>query len=400
MERSIHSGTRTEGIAGLLWDLVAIHSVNPSFPNGGGESDLASWLVSYCRSLGLAVETQEVFPGRPNVLARLPASSSRGVLLFEAHLDTVSFGTQAMESPDIRGGRLYGRGACDTKGSLAAMLVALERLTKRTDELAADVLLLGSVDEESSGAGANHYVANGGHADGAVVGEPTGLQIVVAHKGCVRFRVTAKGRAAHSSKPDQGSNAIYILSDVIQHLRAGLFRTAEQRTHDRVGSPTWSVGVIKGGVSVNIVPDSCSIDIDYRSLPGETAESVLAEVDEALDELRTVTAGIEIEREAPFLVSWPLDTPSSSAVVQAALRAQQTISGTRPLTGVPYGSDASLLAVVGGIPSVVVGPGDISVAHGPDEYVDLKELEEAADLYEAIALAFDPSDTGAMEAIT
>ncbi len=378
-------------VAPLLSELVAINSVNPSYPGGVGEHAISEWLVDHCRELGLDVETQEVFPGRPNVLARLGATSSHGVLLFEAHLDTVSFGTHRMEAPTVSGDLLYGRGACDTKGSLTAMLVALGRLTKRTDELAVDVLLLGAVDEERSGAGARHFVTNGGRADGAVVGEPTALEIVVAHKGCVRFRITTHGRAAHSSKPDEGSNAIYAMGEVLRHLRAHLFPAAEQRRHERVGPPTWSVGVIRGGDSVNIVPDKCTIEVDYRSVPGEGVESILAEVDVALDELRKQQPELEIAREAPFLVSWPLDTPTSSPLVDAARRAKRLLMERESVAGVPYGSDASLLSTVGGIPSIVLGPGDIAVAHGPDEFVDLREVAHAADLYESIAIEFDPT---------
>lgn len=393
-DRSVsrHPKVHTDGrrVTNLLEQLVAIHSVNPSFPAGEGELQMAEWLASHCDTAGLEVEVDEVLPGRPNVLARLRAETSRGVLLFESHLDTVSFGTDEMERPVIRGGRLYGRGACDTKGSLAAMLVALERLMDRTDELSADVLLLGAVDEERAGLGAHHFVASGGHADGAIIGEPTSLEIVVAHKGCVRFRLTTRGRAAHSSESGDGDNAIYAMSDVIQHLRSNLFPKARHRKHPLVGTPTWSVGLVRGGAAVNIVPDECTIDIDYRSIPGETPEWVLAEVDNSLDVLRASNPNLKVERAVPFMTSFPLHTPASEPVTTAAITARSQVLGPMPAIGVAYGSDASLLATYGGIPSVVVGPGDIGVAHGPDEYVDLEELHRAVDLYEAIALAFDP----------
>ncbi|HKY46615.1 MAG TPA: M20/M25/M40 family metallo-hydrolase [Acidimicrobiia bacterium] len=378
-----------ETASSILSDLVNIASVNPSYPGGVGEGAVAEWLKERCRGIGLSVETQEVFPGRPNVLARLPADAGRGVLLFEAHLDTVSFGTPRMEAAQIAGNLLYGRGACDTKGSLTAMLIALERLTKRTAELPVDILLLGAVDEERSGGGARHFLISGGKADGAVVGEPTGLEIVVAHKGCIRFRIATRGRAAHSSKPEEGLNAIYAMNDVLSHLRSRLFPLANKRRHERVGSPTWSVGVITGGASVNIVPEQCSIELDYRSVPGEAVETVLAEVDTVLDQARGAHPGIAIEREDPFLVSWPLDTPISNRLVAAALKAKRL--NQESLMGVPYGSDASLLATFGEIPSIVLGPGDINVAHGPEEHVDLREVALAADLYENIAIEFDPS---------
>lgn len=381
----------------LLTDLMAVESVNPAFPGGRPEGDLASRVASWCRAIGLQADLDEVLPGRPNVIVRLPAENGRGLLLFEAHLDTVSFGVESMRTPDIRRGRLYGRGSCDAKGSLAAMLLALERLARRRSELPVDIMLLCTVDEERSGAGVAHFAARGIRADGAVVGEPTSLRTVVAHKGCIRFRLTTRGRAAHSSDADRAGSAIYAMADLLGHLRSDLFPGAAERRHPMVGAPTWSVGTIHGGVAVNIVPDTCVIEIDYRSIPGETAEQVLAEVDRSLDVFLASHPGLVVERESPFMVSQPLDTSAAAAVVHAATRAQERTSGASTLHGVAYGSDASILALVAGIPSVVIGPGDIASAHGPDEYVDLEELERAIDLYEAIALAFDRSNIPVQE---
>lgn len=385
--------TFNQTTAALLADLMAINSVNPSFPGGVGEAEIAQWLAERCWKIGLEVTTQEVYPGRSNVLARLPADNSRGVLLFESHLDTVSYGTSEMEAPRFEGNFLYGRGACDTKGSLAAMLVALERLTNQTDRLAVDIILLGSVDEERAGGGAGHYVNSGGRADGAIVGEPTGLEVVVAHKGCIRFKITTRGRAAHSSKPGEGVNAIYKMAELIQHLRTNLFPSADSsRSHHLLGSPTFSVGVIHGGASVNIVPETCTIDIDYRSLPGEEAKQVLAEVDESIDRFKAEHDDVTIERGTPYLISWPLDTSESDPLVTSALKAKHQVTGSADVHGMPYGSDASLLAHFGGIPSIVLGPGDISVAHGPDESVDLREVDMAADIYQHLALGFEPGE--------
>ncbi|HUG30795.1 MAG TPA: M20 family metallopeptidase [Candidatus Limnocylindria bacterium] len=381
----------------LLSELMAVDSVNPAFPGGRPEAELARWVAAWCAEIGLQTELDEALPGRPNVMARLAAGEGRGLLLFEAHLDTVSFGVESMRTPQVRGDRLYGRGSCDTKGSLAAMLLALERLARRRTELAIDVMLLCTVDEERAGAGVAHFVTRGIRADGAVVGEPTSLRTVVAHKGCVRFRLTTRGRAGHSSDPDRLESAIYAMADLLGHLRSEVFPRARTRSHPLVGAPTWSVGTIQGGVAVNIVPDRCVIEVDYRRIPGETAEQVLAEVDQALDVFLASRPGLVVERESPFVVSQPLDTSTSAAVVRAATLAQARTGGSSALHGVAYGSDASTLALVAGIPSVVIGPGDIASAHGPEEYVELAQLERAIDLYEAIALAFDPSQTPAQE---
>lgn len=384
------NGGRDRRSVELLSDLMAVDSVNPAFPGGRPEAELARWVASFCEELGLEAELDEALPGRPNVMARLGAGEGRGLLLFEAHLDTVSFGVESMRSPQLRGDRLYGRGSCDTKGSLAAMLLALERLARRRMELATDVMLLCTVDEERAGAGVAHFATRGIRADGAVVGEPTSLRTVVAHKGCVRFRLTTRGRAGHGSDPDRAESAIYAMADLLGHLRSELFPNARTRSHPLVATPTWSVGTIQGGVAVNIIPDRCVVEIDYRSIPGETADQILAETDEALGIFLASRPGLLVEREPPFMVSQPLDTSTSAAVVRAATVAQTRTGGSSQLHGVAYGSDASILALVAGIPSVVIGPGDIASAHGPEEYVEVVQLERAIDLYEAIALAFVP----------
>jgi acetylornithine deacetylase/succinyl-diaminopimelate desuccinylase-like protein len=389
----MHS-TTTEAPAALLANLVAIDSVNPAYPGGRGEAALAEWVLARCRASGLAAELDEVLPGRPNVLARLPAPAALGTLLFEAHLDTVSFDEHGPggRGPELREHRLYGRGACDAKGSLVAMLLALERLAHRADRLRVNVLLLAAVDEERAGAGARHFVESGGRADGAVVGEPTRLQLLVAHKGCVRFRLTALGEAAHSSDPTAGQNAIYAMADLLQYLRAQLRGDLLGPAHPLVGPPTWSVGTIRGGAVVNIVPDSCTIEVDRRLVPGETPESALDQVDHVIANLSQQQPSLRVVREPPFVASWPLETAPAAPIVQAAQVAREQVLGAAPLGGAPYGTDASLLAHLGGVPSLVFGPGDIAVAHGPDEYVDLEQVAQAVDVYEAIALAFDPTE--------
>jgi acetylornithine deacetylase/succinyl-diaminopimelate desuccinylase family protein len=382
----------TLNAADLLAELVAIDSVNPGYPGGHGEAALAERVAALCRTTGLTVELDEFLPGRPNVLARLAAPAAGGTLLFEAHLDTVSFDEHGPggHGPQQRDGRLYGRGTCDAKGSLAAMLLALERLIGQTNQLRANVVLLAAVDEERAGAGARQFVETGGRADGAIVGEPSQLQLLVAHKGCVRFRLTTSGRAAHSSNPAGGQNAIYDMLEVLQFLRSELQEERLGPIHPLVGPPTWSVGTIRGGAAVNIVPDSCTVEIDRRLVPGETAEAALDQVDQHIAALTARNPRLRVEREPPSVVAFPLDTQPTARVVQAAVEARRRLFGTAPLLGAAYGTDASIFAQLGGIPSLVLGPGDIAVAHGPDEYLELEELAHAVDLYEAIALAFDP----------
>jgi acetylornithine deacetylase len=378
-----------ERLVRLLCDLISTESVNPAYPGGErGEAAVADYVESYCRRLGLDVVRQAVLPGRENVLARLDAPGvsgrlgARPTVLFEVHMDTVNLDGAAGLRPEVRDGRVYGRGACDAKGALAAMLGALEVLAARRDDLAVNVWLLGAVDEEYRYRGVLGFLDSGLRVDAAVVAEPTELRVVTAHKGCVRTRISTVGRAAHSSRPDDGVNAIEHMADVVDALRAlrGRMATASRR-HPLVGSPTLSIGRVWGGTAVNVVPDRCTVEIDRRTVPGEDAAGVLAEIDAALDAVRARVPGLSVEREAPFVADWPLDTPAEAAVVRAAGAACRAAGLPEAPVGVPYGSDASKLQALGGVQSIVFGPGSIAQAHTPDEFVPIADLTRAAQVY-------------------
>ena len=371
----------------LLSDLVSIESVNPSLKGGQrGEAALAEYVARYLARLGLGVESQAVLPGRANVLGRLPGRGGAR-LIFEAHMDTVTL--EPMPDalvPRVGGGRLYGRGACDTKGSLAAMLYALKLLKEHAAGQHASVLLAATVDEEVAYRGVLALVEAKPEANAAIVGEPTSLVPVIAHKGCVRWRIRTHGRAAHTSKAQEGNNAIYQMVEVIRCLRETLEPRLAQRIHPLAGTPSLCVSVIHGGLQVNIVPNECAIEIDRRTVPGETHAQVLAEVDQALDEIRRREPTFDIEREAPAVADWPLDTPADSAIARAGLAACRAIRGSAELGAVPYGSDASKLSVLGHIPSIVLGPGDIAQAHTADEWVPVAEVVQAAEIYAQAAV--------------
>ena len=291
-------------------------------------------------------------------------------------------------SPRIGDGRLYGRGACDTKGSLAGMLYALKLLKEQGAGQHASVLLAATVDEEVAYRGVLALVEAKPEANAAIVGEPTSLVPVIAHKGCVRWRIRTHGRAAHTSKAQEGNNAIYQMVEVIRCLRQTLEPRLAQRIHPLVGTPSLCVSVIHGGLQVNIVPNECVIEIDRRTVPGETHAQVLDEVDRVLDEIRRREPTFVIEREAPTVADWPLDTPADSAIARAALAACRAIRGSADLGTVAYGSDASKLSVLGHIPSIVLGPGDIAQAHTADEWVPVAEVVQAAEIYAGAAVAF------------
>ena len=378
-----------ERAADLLGELVSIDSVNPDMPGGDrGEREYGDFLADYGRRLGLEVTQYEVLPGRSNAVLRLPASEAISRLVFDIHLDTVPFdGPISTNKPTLKDGRLYGRGACDTKGSMAAALLALERLMDQPPDPPCEIMLIATVDEEYLKRGVDAAVDRGLRADGAIVGEPTGLVPVIAHKGVARWEVVTRGRSAHTSKPENGVNAIYHMAAVIERLVGRHAFTPPELRHPLCGDGSLTASTIAGGVQVNVVPDECRIQIDRRVLPNEDAETTWQAVTDNLYRLQAETPGMELESLKPFLLEAGLDTDPSAAIVRAACGAARRLDLPSEPAGVPYGTDGSSLAL-GGIPAVVLGPGNIDQAHSPDEFVEMRQVVECASLYEAIVREF------------
>lgn len=386
-------------LIGLLADLVRIKSVNPNYADGVPELACAEFIEDYLRKSGLKVWRQEVFRDRPNVLARLAGKDSSRQIIFEAHIDTVS--TQGMSidpfEPRIEYGKLYGRGSCDTKGGLAAMMFAISELARQGIVPPYDVLFTAAIDEEYSYRGVLALCAGdeprelGQAASGsrlsarlAIVAEPTGLKLVVASKGVLRWRIETIGQAAHSSKPHLGRNAIVTMARVIDALQVDA-QSLGSKTHRLLGAPTLNIGVIRGGVQVNFVPDRCQIEIDRRLIPGETWQAAFEHYQGVVDRLLEQDSSVEIAMHQPMLTDLPLDCPSDSTEVQqlSGLLTAMSLDG-QPI-GVPFGSDASKFAAIG-IPSVIFGPGSIDQAHAAVEYVECDQVITAARFYRQVML--------------
>jgi acetylornithine deacetylase len=378
---------RTE-VIGLLSDLVRIPSVNPQMGGAEGERAIAGYLTERLRGLGLTPTVTEVQPGRPNVLTTVPGTPGGPHLLFEAHTDTVppSHGQDEPFNPRLQGDRLYGRGSCDTKASVSAMLLAVESLLP-IQKRRATVSLAFTMGEEFGHAGVKHLIASGFRCDAAVVGEPTGLDVVPAHKGILRWKMVTTGRAAHSSNPEEGCNAILKMAAVLQVLEEKLIPRLRQRRHPLLGSPTLSVGRIEGGLQVNVVPDRCTIEVDRRLLPGETWATVRDELEEVLAPLRAADPDLQLLIQEPYQHLVSLDTPGDAPIVRLAREAVRRIDGEHPVRAVAFGTDAAELSAAG-IPSVVLGPGDIAQAHTSDEYVAIQQVMKAAAIYREIMLTF------------
>ena len=379
----------TPRVVKILADLVAIPSVNPAYdPGSAGEAAMADHIEAWALGLGLPVSRLEVFPGRDNVHVRLQGPESGPTLLFEAHTDTVGVdGMAAPFQPEIRDVRMFGRGTCDTKGSLAAMMAAIEELFARRNELPCSVELLAGVDEETSGTGVRAHVVAGNRADGAVVGEPTELRVINEHNGCIRGEIVVTGKAAHTSVASEGVNAIDGMADTVLALHR-LNADLTQRAGGPAANGSFTVSLISGGTGINIVPERCVIGYDRRTVPGDAAEDVIAEIDAVLATVRASRPELVIERCIPALVDNALQTDVTAPIVVAASAVAVALGLDGTPARVPYGSDASKLQVIGGIPTIVFGPGSIALAHAAGEYVPLADLIAATAFYRDLALSF------------
>jgi succinyl-diaminopimelate desuccinylase len=361
----------------LLRELIALPSVNPAFlPPGdplAGEQRVAEFLAAVAASAGLDVELRKVKPGRPNLLARLsPSGKARHRILLAPHLDTVPPHKPEQLTPRRKGGRLYGRGACDTKGSVAAMMSALCALARDGRRPAnTEILFAGLMDEENNQLGSHALAASGLKADLAIVGEPTGCRLVTAHKGDLWLELTTRGKAAHGATPQLGRNAVHAMARVVDLLETDYARLLRRRQHALLGTATVNVGTIRGGSQPNIVPDQCVISIDRRTLPGETEAEVRRELHTMLRRHK-----LEVDISNARGADCPaLETEPQLPFVRSLMK----LMGQKRAVGVDYFCDAAVLAG-GGIPSVVFGPGDIAQAHTADEWVSLAQLEQAHQL--------------------
>jgi acetylornithine deacetylase/succinyl-diaminopimelate desuccinylase-like protein len=377
--------TRTEK---LLAELIALPSVNPAFVSAGetaarparqiyGEKNVADFLASVAAKSGLEIEFQKVLVladghHRSNLIARLrPKNKIKQTILLAPHLDTVG-ADEKQFVPQRKNGRLHGRGACDTKGSVAAMLVALCELAEaKSRPLETEIVFVGLIDEENAQAGSRALVANNFKAGLAIVGEPTKLQVVTAHKGSLWLKLETHGRAAHGATPQLGKNAVHEMARIVNVFETDYAAQLRRRKHKLLGAATVNVGKISGGRQPNIVPDLCEILVDRRTLPGETEAGVRREIF-ALLKKKKLSAEISSDKSVPCEA---LETDFKLPLVQQFF---SSAGQTKPI-GVHYFCDAAVLAA-GGIPSVVFGPGDIAQAHTADEWISLAELERAKNL--------------------
>jgi acetylornithine deacetylase len=368
-----------------LRDYIAIPSVNPMGrddipPEIGGERRYAEHLHGQLRGMGIDAEL--VGKGeRCSVVASVTSADASETVLVASHLDTVPVDGMSIPAfdPSSKDGRLYGRGSCDTKGGMAALVAALERVLAR-GRLRRNLVLVGEADEEFTSIGVADVVAHLGDGlpDWTLATEPTELRLATHHKGIVHARLAARGRACHASMPEAGENAIVALSRAVLALDelAGEIST---RTDPLLGNATLCIGEMRGGHSPNIVPDRAWLSLDRRLLPEEDAELVRRELEQALER----TGASKVSVEACFEAKPPLATAPDSAAALACAASLSSCGLVSEPVGVAFGTDAGVFARHG-IPGVVMGPGSIAQAHTDSEFVEIRQVETMTDFFEQL----------------
>jgi acetylornithine deacetylase/succinyl-diaminopimelate desuccinylase family protein len=362
--------------------LVRTPSENPP----GEEAAAAEVAAAFCRDLGLDVSTAEAEPGRPSVIARWEGRAGP-VVGYCSHIDVVPAGDPGLWDVDPYGanlvnGRMFGRGSADAKGPIAAALEAVAALRSLDLDVTGSLELSLVADEEAMGfKGAGYLVQEGLVApDVAIVGEPTSLRVVRAQRGACWFRVITRGVAGHGSAPERGVNAIKHMAEIVAHLE----ETVPDISHPVLGGPSINVGTIRGGEKVNVIPASCIIEVDRRSIPQESKEDVEASIAVAIERARERFPELDATFEMAFYGK-PFEMDENARVVTTTAGAVADATGSpAELVGFRGASDARFLAEAGA-EVVVLGPGDITVAHTAHESIDLDELERGAVAY---ALAF------------
>ena len=357
----------------LLRRLVATDSTNPP----GGEASTVAVLADHLGRHGLRAETVEVLPGRPNLSVAF-GSGDGPILLLNAHMDTMPVGPGWSRSPYgaiIEDGLLYGRGACDAKGGLAAMVEAVVAIAAAKVNLRGRVVLDAVIDEEAGAAGTLANVAAGRRADWAIVAEPTELAIARVGNGQLDVTLSVHGRAAHGSMPDKGRSAIADAAALVAAFEAAHARL-RATPYPALGPASYNVGTIEGGLQASIVAAECRLEVDRRILPGSTIEAATAEIDALIESVRAARPGLDVTREVTLAIP-PVEVPADSPVCVALAAALRALGGAAIVGGLRATSDAAWLAAAD-IPAVVFGPGSLVDAHRPDERVALADVELAA----------------------
>lgn len=374
-----------EKLVGIIADLIRIpsHSDTP-----GQEGKIVAFVNDLIRDWGFDATLKKVAKERANIIVKLKGCGGGQSLALNGHLDTVPPG-QGMKQPYrpvVENGRLYGRGSCDMKGAVGAMLYTLYLLKKCEVRFDGDLYFTAVVGEETGGIGTRSLIDNGFRSDYAVVGEPTGLDLVISHKGVLQLEIIIRGKAAHASMPERGVSAISAVANFIQRLEKDLVPRLQQRIQKHVGAATLSFGVIRGGIKANTVADCCSLQIDRRWVEGETQAQIISEIEAILHEVCDKDPGLKAEMIllnpidgyfGPFAIS------EDHRLIGYAEQAMTLAEKLPRISGMQCWSDAATL-MKAKIPTVLLGPGSLAQAHTNNEFVEINQLVDAARCYLAL----------------
>ena len=375
----------------IIKDMVSIPSCSGI---EGQETDVAKYIHEFFQKEGIESEIIPVVNGRSNVVARLKGSGNGKTLLLTGHTDTVPpYDMKDAFNARIDDGKLIGRGTVDMKGPLACMMLALAGLKRAEIPLKGDVVFAGVIDEEEKSEGTIHLLQSGITADLAIVGEPSEMNICVAHRGLEWFEIFFQGKTVHGGKQKEGINAIMMASRFIQRVEEKLLPLIESRIHPVIGTSSMNYGYIHGGLQPSTVAGECTLQIDRRWVPGEKYSDIIKEYSQILEELhqgdpkfnaqlKVMDVSVMAEGYIHEAMEIDLKNPAIDVISKAIEAAAGRIPEKLPFTA---WSDGGLLSSYGKIPTVILGPGNLESAHSPEEYIEISQLIPAALTYAVIA---------------
>lgn len=374
----------------LLFNLISLNIINPDClkSNPSGEKIIGDYIAGYLSKNDIDCQKQPVEDLRENILAvvksNIKGSNTAKNILFCSHLDTVYAGDMDF-NPFLKSGRIFGPGASDAKDSLASMITALiwySRQKIRNNNL----YFLGAISEESRHLGIKGFLKDNkdlaGLLDFCIIGEPTSLNIGIAHKGSIKLEIKATGENAHGAMPGLGINAINMMPELIREIQFKILPSYKNIENAILGNPTLNIGVIRGGQAFNIVPGSCFIEIDRRVLPEEEIDDVIAEFKYAINKLCNKIAGFKAEIVPVEEYILPLHLPEDNFYLDSLNDVCKKYEKNSIKTGLAYATDGGFTSLYS-IPTVIFGPGSINVSHKPGEYVEAKELSSACSSFKA-----------------
>lgn len=388
-----------EELLKLTQDLIRIPS-HTVYENR--EKEVAAYIADILEREGIEYCFQSADGDRCNVLATIRGNGTGKSLMLNGHMDTVPVaGMDDPFNPVIVDGNMYGRGSSDMKSGLAAMLYAVLTVHRMKVPLNGDLVLAGVIDEEAAKSTGSRVIAEKGPiTDYAIIGEPSSLYPIIAHKGIDYFQIDFHGKAAHSSRPENGANAIYAAADFISAVKAVLIPEFDNLSHPYLGKPTINVGLMCGSAEINkpfllqqsetfagVVPDEASVFIDVRWIPGQSIPQIQSQLQALADSILPKNPGISAEVNYIPLPRPAMEILPEEALPQAILESISQVSPeTAEFKGLSGFMDSGILYGVAGILSMVFGPGDLSVAHGINEKVEVEQIIKAAQIYTKTAL--------------